>query len=54
MSEAIKELVRNFFEAILEGDPAILDQFVSQDYQDHYPGFPDCLGPGSLIWGIPA
>ena len=31
MSEANKKLVRDFFKAILEGDPAILDQFVSED-----------------------
>ena len=42
MSEANKELVRRFFEGIDKGDPAVLQEFISQDYDDHSPPpFPD-------------
>ena len=41
MSEANKELIRNFFKAIDQGDPASIEQFVAQDYADHQPPFPD-------------
>ena len=41
MSEANKRLVRNFFKAIDQRDPASIEQFVAEDYEDHYPIFPD-------------
>jgi predicted ester cyclase len=37
MPEANKELVRRFMQAIDTGDPAILDQYVAEDYVDHNP-----------------
>jgi len=46
MSEANKQLIRRFYQAIDGGDPAILDQFIARDYDDHSPPFPD-LPPGS-------
>ena len=46
MSEQNKQLVRRFFEQIDTGEPAILDEFVAQGYDDHNPPpFPD-LPPG--------
>ncbi|MEX0684080.1 MAG: ester cyclase [Dehalococcoidia bacterium] len=46
MSEQNKQLVRRFFEQIDTGEPAILDEFISQDYDDHNPPpFPN-LQPG--------
>jgi len=46
MSEANKELVRRFFEGVDKGDPAVIQEFISQDYGDHSPPpFPD-LPPG--------
>ena len=46
MSEANKELVRRFFEGVDKGDPAVLQEFISHDYDDHNPPpFPD-LPPG--------
>jgi predicted ester cyclase len=43
--EKNKLLVRNYFRAIDAGDPAGLDQYVSVDYVDHNPQFPN-LPPG--------
>jgi len=46
MSEQNKQLVRRFFEQIDSGEPAILEEFVAQRYNDHNPPpFPD-LPPG--------
>jgi len=46
MSESNKELVRRFMQRIDTGDPAILEEFISPDYNDHNPPpFPD-LPPG--------
>jgi predicted ester cyclase len=45
MSEENKQLIRRFYQSIDEGDPAILDQFIAPDYDDHSPPFPD-LPPG--------
>ncbi|MEX2247224.1 MAG: ester cyclase [Dehalococcoidia bacterium] len=45
MSDANKQLIRRFYEAIDEGDPAILDQFIARGYDDHNPPFPN-LSPG--------
>jgi hypothetical protein len=39
--EKNKLLVRNFFRAIDAGDPAALDQYISVDYLDHNPQFPN-------------
>jgi predicted ester cyclase len=39
--ERNKLLVRNYFRAIDAGDPAALDQYISVDYVDHNPQFPN-------------
>jgi predicted ester cyclase len=46
LSEQNKQLVRRFFEQIDTGEPAILDEFIAQGYDDHNPPpFPN-LPPG--------
>ncbi len=46
MSEENKQLIRRFYQAIDDGDPAILDQFIAREYDDHHPPFPN-LPPGA-------